>query len=560
MTAAAEDDAGVLSLRGCVHAAPGTPISQHPHHAPGAQSGLVSAEVSLDAASGQLLDARSSCCPGGFHAVLGSFCPAVTALLLAAAAADKAAPGGLAAAAEAAERQLAREQAAPVRCLLGLGERAACAAAEAVRMWFKGCMQAHTCCAVAAGCRACCPQVACWRVATWAVAFMGEVNWRTAQNAAPLPALVPPPTHARLPCRLAPPPPTQPPLPAWEGPALQQALRARPFKLATARLLPQLAPPRLPPPSGAGWGAGKDMASGVKLNSRRTGIDYDRYYGARWAGRGWRVAGDGGCHSSSRRSAALRPHRASCRGHSAARSPLAHGTGAHHAAYSHAGMHVLPLTTAAAHDPKPHPTRPVPNVGAVDRPPPNVEDASDDISSDPLWRNADQASLLQALKDRWPGAGTGSGGGGGGGCGGDAGARAHGSSAGGGRASEGGVGALSAALMREGAGARRASAAGGSVGGAGGGGSSGGAGASDAAAKASEAARQAEAVVRLFAGDNLLMYNGTAVRGYSLRPVVSALVFFCGAARALDGTAQHAGMLPISSRESIAWRMAWPHA
>jgi hypothetical protein len=71
-------------------------------------------------------------------------------------------------------------------------------------------------------------------------------------------------------------------LPSWEGPTLQQALGQRPFKDSTLRLLRQAAAPRPPPPGGAGWGAGKDMASGVKLNSRRSGFEYDRYYGGRW--------------------------------------------------------------------------------------------------------------------------------------------------------------------------------------------------------------------------------------------------------------------------------------
>jgi hypothetical protein len=42
-------------------------------------------QLLLDTRSGELLDADTSCCPGGYHAARGSFCPCVGALLLAAA-------------------------------------------------------------------------------------------------------------------------------------------------------------------------------------------------------------------------------------------------------------------------------------------------------------------------------------------------------------------------------------------------------------------------------------------------------------------------------------------
>jgi hypothetical protein len=41
-------------------------------------------QLLVDTRSGELLDADTSCCPGGYHAARGSFCPCVGALLLAA--------------------------------------------------------------------------------------------------------------------------------------------------------------------------------------------------------------------------------------------------------------------------------------------------------------------------------------------------------------------------------------------------------------------------------------------------------------------------------------------
>ena len=87
----AEDAGSVLTLGGRVAAPPGSELAQHPHHsAPVTEPGrMVVVEVALDASSGEILDARSGCCPGGFHPVLGSFCPCVGALVLSAAAASR---------------------------------------------------------------------------------------------------------------------------------------------------------------------------------------------------------------------------------------------------------------------------------------------------------------------------------------------------------------------------------------------------------------------------------------------------------------------------------------
>lgn len=46
---------------------------------------VMSVQVCLHSGTGEVLDADSSCCLGGFQAVLGSFCPCVAALLLRAA-------------------------------------------------------------------------------------------------------------------------------------------------------------------------------------------------------------------------------------------------------------------------------------------------------------------------------------------------------------------------------------------------------------------------------------------------------------------------------------------
>lgn len=43
------------------------------------------AHITIDSNTGEVLDANSSCCPGGFQPVLGSLCPCVLAALLTAA-------------------------------------------------------------------------------------------------------------------------------------------------------------------------------------------------------------------------------------------------------------------------------------------------------------------------------------------------------------------------------------------------------------------------------------------------------------------------------------------
>lgn len=174
-----DETSEILTLHGVVHIAPGSPTAQHAHHTP-APSGHVSVEVALDTNSGEILDCRSSCCPGGFHVVLGSFCPCVGALLVHSGAVHRS-PGGL---------------------------------------------QAHT-------------------------AASGSQQQKVV------------------------------PFPSWEGSSLQQAVKLKAFKHSMLRLVEQRAAPRPPLPGGAEWAADKDMALGVKLNSRRTGFEYDRYYGAR---------------------------------------------------------------------------------------------------------------------------------------------------------------------------------------------------------------------------------------------------------------------------------------
>jgi len=52
----------------------------HAHPFPG----QAQVQLLVDTRSGELLDADTSCCPGGYHAARGSFCPCVGALLLAA--------------------------------------------------------------------------------------------------------------------------------------------------------------------------------------------------------------------------------------------------------------------------------------------------------------------------------------------------------------------------------------------------------------------------------------------------------------------------------------------
>lgn len=88
-----------LALTGRVAWLPGGGVAGHPHHTPPGDEGprSVAVAVVLDASSGAVLDARAGCCPGGWHPVLGCFCPTVGALLLAAAGAARS-EGGLQAA------------------------------------------------------------------------------------------------------------------------------------------------------------------------------------------------------------------------------------------------------------------------------------------------------------------------------------------------------------------------------------------------------------------------------------------------------------------------------
>jgi hypothetical protein len=149
------------------------------------------------------------------------------------------------------------------------------------------------------------------------------------------------------------------------------------------------------------------------------------------------------------------------------------------------------------------PRRPVGSAGGADRPPAHVEDASDDLPNDPLFRNtADPALRLRSPAVADAAADDG------------APERAAAGGNGGDHGAGGGVGGLSAALMREGAAIRDARAAREGAG-AGDGGGSGGA----------EQLKPVVTVVRQFAADNLLMYNGTAVRGWTTRPHVIHVAF-----------------------------------
>jgi hypothetical protein len=73
-----------LCIQGSVTAPPkGSKVAEaaHTHQFPG----QAFVQLLVDTRSGELLDADTSCCPGGYHAARGSFCPCVGALLLAAA-------------------------------------------------------------------------------------------------------------------------------------------------------------------------------------------------------------------------------------------------------------------------------------------------------------------------------------------------------------------------------------------------------------------------------------------------------------------------------------------
>lgn len=56
--------------------------SNTPEKAAAAAGQTVAVQLCLHGSTGELLDADSSCCPGAFHPVLGSFCPCAAGLLL----------------------------------------------------------------------------------------------------------------------------------------------------------------------------------------------------------------------------------------------------------------------------------------------------------------------------------------------------------------------------------------------------------------------------------------------------------------------------------------------
>lgn len=67
------------------HVAASDNASAFPHMRPKsevASTQLLSVQLCLHPSTGQLLDADTSCCPGGFQSMLGSFCPYAVAALL----------------------------------------------------------------------------------------------------------------------------------------------------------------------------------------------------------------------------------------------------------------------------------------------------------------------------------------------------------------------------------------------------------------------------------------------------------------------------------------------
>jgi hypothetical protein len=73
-----------LCYQGSITAASGTTDGDAILHTCNCSS-QTQVQLLVDTRSGELLDADTSCCPGGYHAARGSFCPCVGALLLAAA-------------------------------------------------------------------------------------------------------------------------------------------------------------------------------------------------------------------------------------------------------------------------------------------------------------------------------------------------------------------------------------------------------------------------------------------------------------------------------------------
>jgi hypothetical protein len=77
-----DSSTSTLSIQGSVTAPTNSSkvaAAAHTHPFPG----QAQVQLLVDTRSGELLDADTSCCPGGYHAARGSFCPCVGALLLA---------------------------------------------------------------------------------------------------------------------------------------------------------------------------------------------------------------------------------------------------------------------------------------------------------------------------------------------------------------------------------------------------------------------------------------------------------------------------------------------
>ena len=144
--------------------------------------------------------------------------------------------------------------------------------------------------------------------------------------------------------------------------------------------------------------------------------------------------------------------------------------------------------------------------GGVERAPQVVDDASDDLPNDQLFRNASDRSM------RLPSAAASNRA--------DTAARSSAASSAQAVASDGGVGNLAAGLMREGAAKRQSEAA----------------AASAQGAEGSKAGDQQVAIVRRFAGASLLLYNGSEPSGFTARPTVrdckAQIGIVCAAPRA----------------------------
>ncbi len=78
---AKQEELQLLRVRGQVQQ-PASLTKAFPHSHADAAAAVVLVEMVVDAGSGEILDCNTSCCPGGFNAVLGSFCPCATAVYL----------------------------------------------------------------------------------------------------------------------------------------------------------------------------------------------------------------------------------------------------------------------------------------------------------------------------------------------------------------------------------------------------------------------------------------------------------------------------------------------